>query len=651
MDNPDFINTENASGELWTSQPLHTHGVLLPKSIVIENGRMTGEIDFVRVFGTFLFNLLQEQLPASSSNDMRAMILNLHVNKAKLDLRVDSVFAKDNKTFHIGEQSQVSLLDLVVDKDFNYTGDCQIDVNFLPGSKWVGKKVDCDFDSGNAHLFLKASRQNDILTFTPVDQNREKILLERALLKFGKNKRSSVFCRECFIDIKDLTWQRQAGESDAALHVLANLKLMQTDLNVKTDRHQTTAYFPEAVPARIQIDIDKGVRQTQFETLGAALAQKASIEIFRPSSKVSLHLEQARIGPISFDKSGNFNLSFARGKANLKELRWSNGKKYLCLKSAGFSQLSLPQGMYMLLDKISGVRMSLPLAIKMGSATMESATGKLAFSAIDGKMLIDVDNEIVLQGDINFVLEESSFLGSHQVAVKVKGLNLSPKKSFALAHLQKCTLVIPNKDLLDVIQNQFPKEKCLNIDKTIFEKRHWRYRNAEIKTVTLCDMTLNKLTVEGVNSAKLVLSADVTVDGSIEKNSVLSIVKEYKKYKSKDWQIKAKCVGVGEVNFKFISNGALSKSTLPYTLHVELPIPDDVQLDWSKVESGIYKGLEHGIIMSILKKMDKIPLTYEGEQPLFNKSHTQLDLIKLSNMTTKGIPEGVQVDFVADATF
>jgi hypothetical protein len=249
------------------------------------------------------------------------------------------------------------------------------------------------------------------------------------------------------------------------------------------------------------------------------------------------------------------------------------------------------------------------------------------------------------------VLQESTFLGSHQVTVNVHGLNLAPKNSMAVAHLEKCAVTIPNNELLEVLQNQFPKEKCIDMDKTLMEKGHWRYKNAEIKKVKLCDLSLEHLTADNVNSAKLIVSADVTVDGTIEKRSVLSMLRDSGSFKSKPWQIKANCVGFGDLSFKFLPNSALSKSELPYKLTVDLPIPDDVKLDWSKVEGGIYKGLEHGIIVSMLKKMKSIPLTYEGVQPLFNKDHTQLDSIKLSNMTTKGTPAGVQANFMADATF
>ena len=167
----------------------------------------------------------------------------------------------------------------------------------------------------------------------------------------------------------------------------------------------------------------------------------------------------------------------------------------------------------------------------------------------------------------------------------------------------------------------------------------------------MCDLVLEKLTAEGKNSAKLVVSGDITIDGTIDKTSVLSIIKEYKTYKTKPWQIRAHCVGFGNVDFEFLPKEALSKSELSYALNINLPIPDDVELDWSKVEGGIYKGLEHDRVVSMLKDLEVIPVTYKGVQPLFNRTHAQLDSVKLFNMTTKATPSGVQADFAADATF
>lgn len=650
IDRPDFIDTKKATGELWTSKPLHSHGLLLPQKIVIENGQVSGEVDFVRVLGSFVFNLLQEQLSASD-NAMRNIILSLYVDDARMSLRPDAIFEMDNKKLHIGKNSQISLSDVLIDKNFNYVGTCKLDLNFLSANEWTGKKVDCDFQGGHTHLVLKAQGQDKKLSFITVPAKEQLIALDQALFKFGKNKRSVALCKQCKIYIKELTWQKDIDERDADLHILADLSLIKTNLNVKTDRHQTIAYFPETEPAQIQINISRGgERDTQFRTIGSALAKSAVIKIFRPSTKLSLDLTNAKIGPLSFDKAGNLNLSFAEGKAKLNELSWANEKRILRLKCSDYSELSLPQGMYMLLGK-TGVRMSLPLRIKMGSANLESGHDSMTVAAIDGKIFVEVDKEISLQGDISFVLEKSGFLGSREVVIKVKGLKLLPRSTVALAHLQSCSLIISNEDLADLIQRQFPEEKCLNLDKTIFEKKHWRYKNAEIKTITLYGTKLEKLNVEGINSARLILSADVRVDGTIEKNSVLSIVKEYKNYKTKPWQLKAQCIGLGNVTFRFVCDKGLSTSVMAYKLNVNLPVPDDFQLDWSKVENGLYKHLEHNTIVSILKKMRTIPVTYAGVQPLFAKPHTALDTVKLSNIKTRGVPQGVEVDFVADAAF
>ncbi len=652
VDDSNVINTGNICGQLWTSQAIHSHGVVLPRLIVLKNGRVSGEIDFVKTLATFLVNVIEEELPSESeASGMRDLIGNLNVKRAVLNLRSDSIFATDKQIFHIGDSSTIELSDLVMDSTYNYAGQCKVDLRFLAGNKWTGRRVDCSFDGGGITLLLNIVRSKNNLDFTLMPGAQQLIVLKDSLYKFGKDMRSSALCRESAVKVREFLWNKNGDKVEADFHVLADLALTKTQLKVQTERCQTTAFFPETEPAKIRIDSNEKRRETQFQTTDTALAKTAAVEITRPTSKLYLLLQQARISPMNFDKGGNLDFAFAKGIAKLQELQWHNGKRYLKLKSAGISELGIPKGMLLSLDKNNAVKMSLPLRIHMGSATVEGSLGRLALRAIDGKILIDIDNEVAFQGDIDFILQESSFLGSHDIAVEVQGIRLSSKRSRAVAHLKKCSLLITNQDLQEIIQKQFPNKQVLDIDKTIFEKRHWRYRNAQIKTISLGDLKLERLAATGNNSAKMVVSADVEMKGTIDKSSVTAILKEPKKYQSKPWRIRAHCIGTGMVEFKFLPNRSLSQSELPYTLTINLPIPEGLNLDWSQVAGGMFHDLERGVILSTIRKMGSVQVTHKGLQPFFNKNHSQLDAIELSDMVTKATPNGMQVDFVADATF
>lgn len=351
------------------------------------------------------------------------------------------------------------------------------------------------------------------------------------------------------------------------------------------------------------------------------------------------------------NKAGDLSLSLAKGTAKLQRLRWSNNRKYFDLGASGTSELSIPQGMSMSMDKDSNFRMSLPLTIKLGSAKMNSSAGTFILDSLSGKILVNIDKEIALKGDMDFCLRTTAFMGWQKIAVKVHGFNLLANRNQAVAHLTNCIVVIANKDLQNSLQTQLASDKILTIDKTIFEKRRWRYKNAAIKTVTLQNLTLDKLSVDTTNTAKFTVSSAATVDGTIDKGKLTVIIKDSKNYQSKPWQIKAKCLGDGVLKFSFIPGTNLNNSELAYDLSMNLPIPDNVNLDWSQVEKGLYGGIEHSVILSVLKTINSIPIKYHGEKKLFANNNGQFNSINVSSLTTKQIPAGVQLSFVANATF
>ena len=242
-------------------------------------------------------------------------------------------------------------------------------------------------------------------------------------------------------------------------------------------------------------------------------------------------------------------------------------------------------------------------------------------------------------------------MGSHQLAIKVRGFSLLANKNQAIVHLANCSVTVPNKDLQDSVQTQFSNDRILNLSKTIFDKKHWRYKNAEIKTVSLHNLTLTKLSVDTTNTAKFSVTGDAIVDGTIDKGSLISVIKNSQNYQSKPWQIKANCLGNGILKFDFIPGPNLSNSKLAYDLNVDLPIPDDVTLDWSKVEKGICGGMEHSVIMSIIKTIKPIPIKYHGDKNLFTNKNKQFNSINVTNLNAKQVPAGVQLSFVGNATF
>ncbi len=53
VDNPEVISTENATGKLVTSKSLYVKGFPVPRTIELQNGKATGDVDILRSVGAF----------------------------------------------------------------------------------------------------------------------------------------------------------------------------------------------------------------------------------------------------------------------------------------------------------------------------------------------------------------------------------------------------------------------------------------------------------------------------------------------------------------------------------------------------------------------------------------------------------------------
>jgi len=651
IDDPQTISTEKAYSQLWTSLPIEVCGIPVPSTLTLDKGKVTGELDFARIFTVLLVNILEDQVPThAQAKNLRAMISSLNIKKTELEFRPDSILGKEGKTIHIGSPSKMVLTDLIVDADSNFVGNCRLNINFMPGCKWLGKTLECEFNGGNAQLNLSATRNNHILNFALSNPKDQLVNLHDCTFIFGKDKLSLAYSKNAMIYLQGFNWKKEESNQHADYDISAAMDLFRPEVKIKTVAQETKAKFADIVKAEIQINKNQTEQATKFQTTRAALAESTTIKIHRPTSALELYLNKSTIGPISLNKAGELNLSLAKGTAKLKRLRWSNGKKYFELATAGSSDLGIPEGMSLSVDKDSKFSMKLPLTITLGSAQLCSSSGLFNLESLNGKMLINIDPEVALNGDADFCLKNSTFLGSQKIAMKVRGFNLVANKNKTLVKLAKCSVTVPNVDLQKTIQAQISPDRTLSLDKTIFTKQHWRYKNAEIKTVTLHKLILNKLSVNDTNSAKFSVNGNAIVDGTIDKSSLISVIKKSDNYQCKPWEIKTKCLGDGTLKFSFIPGTNLSSSKFVYDVEANLPIPKDVDLDWSKVTAGICGSMEHGVILSVIKSMKPIPIKYHGDRKLFADDN-RFKTINVSNLVTKQVSSGVELSFAGNATF
>lgn len=129
-------------------------------------------------------------------------------------------------------------------------------------------------------MTLSAQRKNHILTFALPNQKDQLISLNDCLFSFGKEKRSSAYCKQSFIHPQIINWQKEDGRDHSDFHIIAEMDLCAPQVKVKTDNQEISAKFRETVQSKINIDISDTKQQTQFETVNPEYADTALIQIF-----------------------------------------------------------------------------------------------------------------------------------------------------------------------------------------------------------------------------------------------------------------------------------------------------------------------------------------------------------------------------------
>jgi hypothetical protein len=653
IDNPSFISTENATGKLSTTKPLIIKGLPAPQSIELKDGKATGDVDILKTVGVFFLNVLQDQFSSETeASDVHNMVANMHVEHAVLSMRPGAYYKVRGKKLHCGTDSTVELNDIAIDSGFNLDGTCVFHLKFLEGSQWVGQRTDCLFNGGKADVKLNIHRINNETTLSLMDK-KQKIALDDCTFKWGMQKRSSAHSEHCTLALQDLVWSKMHKSMKPTLHLLSEMLLQNTHVIVETHSEITDAQFPETVPAKLKVDIDKESRQTQFSTYKTEVASVGTIEINRPSTNLKIYLRDASIGPIALDKFGDLQFSLAHGNANLRQLDWSTAKRTFTLATAGTSTLSLPEGMELSLSgKPHGAKMSLPINVRLGSATFTGANEKLKLANLNGSLQVDVDRDVRISSDMKFSIEDSSMLGKHHVEVEARGLDLHSTEGKAVAHIKNCSVELSDQALEDAIREEMPKSKTWKLDKT-FPDQHWRYRNAKLTQISLTNLHLDSMTHGAANVINFTANGDVRCDGTIEKGGFLTVVKHTDdpgKWEKRPWNATGHITGTGAAQYKLIPGDSLANSQLSYTLSMALPIPDDADLDWSQVNDGLLKHTEHAILLSHLKNIT-VPIKLSSKLRLCDPGDKQWRGVKISNFVVTPSDLGAKLTFVAEAVF
>ncbi len=654
IDDPKVISTKYATGELVTSQPISVNGIPAPEKLILKKGTVTGDVDIVRTIGIFIFNVLEYQnVSDEGGSDWKKAFAQLTINKSSLVMRPNSTMELGKQHIHIGKDSTLTFKDLIVDSDFNYAGQCIVDVNFADQNTYRGTKIDLDFNGGSMQINFNAKRQNGVVTLTAPDKQKP-IRLTDCIYRFGREKKSNAHAEVVLLNEKRFVWQKTEGTDKPAIHFSADMMLQKTILHILNTKLNLLANFPASVPAKLDIDRkEDGLMETNFNTLNLVPAANADITMHRQNEDVSVKLSDALVGPISIAKFGDLQLSLANGNAKLRQISWGTDAHGFTLNTSSGSTLSITKGMSMdLVKDQDGITCTLPMTLKLGQAKLLSSAMKLGLANLMGNMVLKIDKGVDLDGKINFTVANSNLFGSNKTDVAVNGLSVDSKNGNSRAQLRNCSIVIPMAALKEQIEEHLPDDKVFPINKTMLAERKWRYRNGFVESITLHNPQLDKIEMTSPGVAKFTASGDADAKGTIEKGGILSVIKGPAKWEKRPWSASAHLVGTGVVNYKILANDSLSNSELDYSASLDLPLPDDIDLDWSQVNDGLLEKAERNAVVKSIQKLKPLHLDFKDKEvKLFPNGRKNFDALKLKNLKSHPVSSGLQLDFNADATF
>jgi len=646
VESADSISTRSATGFLRTSKEFSVNALPVPKEIQLKEGKASGEVEFGKWLGAFFVNLLQL---ASNDGGLRDTIANMQIKSARLELKPGARLCFGEKSVIVGQDSTITLSDVAIDKDLNYKGDLVFDLNFEKGCDWLGKKVDVRFNGGYAKLYLIAEGRGKGLklglnTNHPliIDNRHMDIRLEDCRFNFGHNKQSVSLSRTAEIDIKELTWERRELK-EPTLFLKSVMNLTDTACDISTGNHQSKLTLPGILHTILNIDTTGSESITHFETEGSAVAKAIAVTINKAHSNLLLLLEDGLLGPVNFDKFGTLDFSLKEGKAHLKSFEWQSGDNSFALYAEGNSTLSVPSEMLLQKkNKSTKTSMSLPIDIAVGTANFKLGDTVTQLEDLKGRLRIDVEGEIEMESDLDFNIKHSTLFKNDEADVRVRGLDLKIGDKSSNLNLKNCQVLVTNKALAAAIQTETPSQFDLKLNKVLVENKHWRYRNAIGKEVKVENLKLLDMKARGPGVLDFKASADAVLLGSVEKCG-LFIGKD--KWQTKPWKLAGHLEGSGSVKYQF-SKEAGKLSQLDYQLSLQLPLPEDMELDWSEVGAGLLKSTEKHVILSHLRQIT-VPVSHKGTIDLFaDQKWKNLKIVKLE---VKPSETGAEVVFSASS--
>lgn len=662
------LNLSQAEGKLIIESPIKVMGISTPTSIALEEGQASTELDFARLLAGFMIYCVEGDNTAGDSSPevMNRMLPSMQIAQADFDLIEGAHLNFPTCEMTIGKNSRITLSDLIVsgDKEIDYSGFCLLDLHasslklIMPKKKRTITLTDCDFK-----VDLNVKKIGRLLTFDLHDQappngkrKPKDLNVLVATTSRTDNPYGTMMCKGTKIRFHDYSLSRTIGSTglDIKLSGLADLKTVS--VNRSRDGGTLAVAFPSLSASQFAFD---STDEFSAYDLTASDVDCQDFEWKKERQGAVMDLKLGRAHLASFDLSGNdgIMLSVSPGEGVPKSLTWSRGKQNFNAVFDKDSTLSINKPVRFSLASSQGGHVEdLPISIHSGVFTLKNGSETFRCDNVKGNFDITAQPELLrIRGDLSTSVHGDDIglpaMRSAHTAIKSISVEASPK--LCSIDLKGCHISLTTEAIMKTVSESIPARKTYVVNKIVQADRKWRYRNVKLDQVTLLDSAISDLHSEKKDSFAVSASTELLANGTVERYQMLGSAEgdDTSKWSTRPWSAKAHLKGDGELTYKFVPAKSLADSSIEYKLTYQMPVPDDLDVNWSEVATGYLGKAEKAVIGSVVKKSkyfdQNIPLSTTGTCKIFDHPDPSLRHVKVT--TFSAVPSNEGIDLMFDA--
>lgn len=670
------IDLGKSTGKLKFSKPIFVGELPMPTDVELANSKV--QIDMLlycrKIIGAVVENLWQDSTPGGiflknsaeptrlnsgvspgdantdskklAGIDLPDLLRHLSVASLILHLRENGVIHRDSNTLKIGKDSQFQLKNVEFVERKNWSGQLISQLHLMKDTILKEQnlimvphdeaQLDGTFSASCKNGCIKIGKSDgstNPLLIGPFDiqQSRDKQSLNLSNVELGLEK------LDCLYDL-----QNNSGQIEAVgnLQVNSGLSYEAGSLSLKSSaKERVNLPFQITHKGNSQ---DLTISSASTWTLPSATLTDSTAS----GARLVFNTSGMKLQPFKLSASNKPTLNLNGIELLPKSVTYSKGSSSTTVELSNSKLVTTSP--IELVNDTSGQHLA-PLKVAFSGANVVVHSGRkdsIKLEKVAGALdasLRGPDAQVNISLD---ALAAPKQLGLGSVELKVHKAQVSFRHGLQTLALEDCSVLMSKKEMEQKIVSLVPSEISHSVDATLQREIPLRWRNPTLKQISLQNLSLQNIDIIN-DGAKLKLSSDLSLKGVVDRcHAALGLGSNEEKgrlhlphqradisYESKPWSAIAKNAKCDvQSKFVYLPGKTLKSSKLNIVIDATVPIPGDVQIDWTQVTSDGISRVENFLGEKLLdlarrKFKDGIPVHIEKSIPVISSAKGEKSLL------------------------